>query len=275
MIPCVTRSDGRRMPARGKGRAKRPMPSSEPSDTSPARASRWRQGFTLIELLVVIAIIALLAGLLLPALNRAKESGRRVTCMNNLHQMAIAISTYSLDSRGHFPDFRSWLYSQPNLLGGPSIIFAPGQDVSTGKLFPYLNSKAIYLCPTDKRELEKQRPAPKVREYSYPMNCRTCHPADLANYRRPAKTFLLMEANMTPTDFTGLVGPNGAATPWFGVSTKQLAFRHNQRGHLLMADAHIESLNTNRFAQVSRTKRFWFPDDDLSGPGAVTFPFEE
>jgi len=221
--------------------------------------------FTLIELLVVIAIIALLAGLLLPALSRAKESGRRVTCMNNLHQMAIAIGTYSLDSRGRFPDFRSWLY--------PSITSAPGQDVSSGKLFPYLNSKAIYLCPTDKRELEKQPPALKVRDYSYAMNCRTCHPADLANYRKPAKTFLLMEANMTPTDFTGLVAPT--PTVWFGVSRRQLAFRHNKRGHLLMADAHIETLDTNRFAQVSMTKRFWFPDDDLSGPGAVTFPFEE
>ena len=156
----------------------------------PQRAGLDRQlAFTLIELLVAIAIIGLLASLLLPALSRAKESGRRVTCMNNLHQMAIAIGTYSLDSRGRFPDFRSWLYPPTSKL-----------DVSRGKLFPYLNSKAIYLCPTDKRELEKQPPALKVRGYSYPMKCRTCHPADLANYRKPAKTFLLMEANMTPTD---------------------------------------------------------------------------
>jgi len=220
--------------------------------------------FSLIELLVVIAIIALLAALLLPALSRAKESGRRVTCMNNLRQMAIAIGTYSLDSRGRIPDFRSWLY--------PSI--TPGQDVSRGKLFPYLNSKAIYLCPTDMHELEKQPPALKVRDYSYPMNCRTCHPPDLASYLKPAKTFLLMEANMTPTDFIGLVAPP-TPTAWFGVSTRQLASRHNKRGHVLMADAHIETLNSNRFAQVSMTKRFWFPDNDLSGPGAVTFPFEE
>jgi len=183
--------------------------------------------------------------------------------MNNLHQMAVAVSTYALDSRGRIPDFRSWLY--------PTITPAPGPDVSRGKLFPYLNSKAIYLCPTDKRELEKQPPALKVRDYSYPMNCRACHPPDLVSYLKPAKTFLLMEANMIPTDFTGLVAP----TPWFGVSTRQLAFRHNKRGHLLMADAHIETLNTNGFAQVSMTKRFWYPDNDMSGPGAVTFPFEE
>ena len=222
----------------------------------------YRQlAFTLVELLVTIAIIALLAALLLPALSRAKESGRRVACLNNLHQMAIAIGTYSVDSRGRFPDFRSWLY--------PSIVPAPGNDLSGGKLFPYLNSKAIYLCPTDKRELEKQPPTLKKRDYSYSMNCRTCHPADLANYLKPAKTFLLMEAKIMPTDFTGLVAPTAS------VSTRPLAFRHNKRGHLLMADTHIETLNTNRFVQVSMTKRFWYPDNDMSGPGVVPFSIEE
>jgi type II secretory pathway pseudopilin PulG len=211
----------------------------------------------LIELLAVIAIIALLAALLLPALSRAKESGRRVTCMNNLRQMAIAIGTYSLDSRGRIPDFRSWLY--------PSI--TPGQDVSRGKLFPYLNSKAIYLCPTDMRELEKQPPALKVRDYSYPMNCRTCHPADLVNYRKPAKTFLLMEANMTPTDFTGLVAPT--PTAWFKHTA--VGFTPQQtRTCAEMADAHIETLNSNRFAQVSM-----ICSTMICRPGAMTFPFEE
>jgi prepilin-type N-terminal cleavage/methylation domain-containing protein/prepilin-type processing-associated H-X9-DG protein len=83
--------------------------------TGRRKFARAETAFTLIELLVVIAIIAILAAMLLPTLAKAKESGKRIACLNNLRQLSLASQMYVSDSQGFYPP-RSSTNRWPNVL---------------------------------------------------------------------------------------------------------------------------------------------------------------
>jgi prepilin-type N-terminal cleavage/methylation domain-containing protein len=85
---------------------------------TPTKRRAARLGFTLIELLVVIAIIAILAALLLPALAKAKEKAKRTECLNNLHQIGIALCIYGGDYKDRLPEWTAgnWTWDVPTLM---------------------------------------------------------------------------------------------------------------------------------------------------------------
>ena len=117
------------------------------------------RGFTLVELLVVIAIIGILMGLLLPAVQNAREAGRRTTCFNNLYQMAFAATRHS-DTNGFIPGWRNSASTSGPFYGWPVLLlpFLERRDLSTAltAVAPSVSAKTsylnIYLCPTSPPE---------------------------------------------------------------------------------------------------------------------------
>jgi prepilin-type N-terminal cleavage/methylation domain-containing protein/prepilin-type processing-associated H-X9-DG protein len=125
-----------------------------PAPLSPRLAARQQtfadSAFTLIELLVVISVIAILAALLLPALSRAKESGRATVCLNNLHQIGIALQVY-------VGDFNNKLPSMSDIYPGVTNDF-PGPDMV---LSNQLGNLKVLQCPSDKWAADKALPFPQ------------------------------------------------------------------------------------------------------------------
>jgi prepilin-type N-terminal cleavage/methylation domain-containing protein/prepilin-type processing-associated H-X9-DG protein len=111
-----------------------------------------RTAFTLIELLVVIAIIALLMSILMPALSKVKEQGKRAVCLNHQRQLAIAWVMYADDFHGKLVN--GWTGAADSWAGEVQSGDSPVTQIAAikaGALFPYCKNIKIFKCPTGER----------------------------------------------------------------------------------------------------------------------------
>ena len=197
-----------------------------------------KKAFTLIELLVVIAIIAILAGLLLPVLAKAKSHAKLAQCMNNERQLALTWVTYAGDNndrvaqngeppQGGSPDIKMWVQGE--------FYYAPdatNQDLLINPKYAqfanYLKTIDVYRCPSDRSMVQEGAvQVPRLR--SYGLNCFTgwdwtSNPWDgdtRLNPNSPYQVFLKTTQinGISPADLLTFLDmhPDSICKPYFGI----------------------------------------------------------
>ena len=254
--------------------------------------NRPLHGFTLIELLVVIAILALLMGIMLPALSKVKHQAYFVVCQTNLKSYGLAGTMYLGDHDSRFPDSYTWLHADGNEKGliDPDA-WHDARYLADGTLWPYLKAEDVHLCPTFKRLAQSigcQGPAhnpsiPVDPQYSYSMNSflgqgRAFGVVTKATeVRNPDEIIFFSEENVWPTEGLSTyvlnnnnlyLRPVGGSIPASGVTGVQLynniATYHKTRGgdlnsgiaNIAFVDGHVGSGNAKNGYHLAMPKGF-------------------
>ncbi len=206
-----------------------------------------RYGFTLIELLVVVAIIAVLAAILFPVFNQAREKARQSACLSNVRQIGVATLLYTQDFDETLP-----LYQYGTLTYWCGGRDAPGQklDKTRGIIYPYLKSGEIQRCPSFTG-------GDNLGGTGYGVNRRLMfksgfapNPATLADLAAPAGTILFGDAGIPNFPVNGKIGETISIEPpsdWLPSPT--IEFRHQRMACFAWADGHAKPVRRAEFVK--------------------------
>ena len=214
--------------------------------------------FTLIELLIVVAIIAILAGMLLPALNRARETSYGISCASNLKQFGGAMAMYVNDYDG-YP-----LPIQPPEGGHPSNYY---WDYSYGKLYLYRDQGTsgwkVFRCPKDPKKYSKSLSYGNVERYSMLR-----YPTKVHSYKKPSRSYFIIESNYLHDEkFSqsqcGMI--NATKGLWMISGTIRIGANHNNMAGILFLDGHaaLRKWWKGRYSPYSLSYQVSDPDIDI------------